>query len=104
MTKKSSPRQRAEAQRAVSLLVGAVMEEVIAGYSIGAIPWCQRFHPELVKELATIEGRANELAMDGNAEELKGVLASYRKHVQMMLIIFKAESEKEENAKKRSRF
>jgi len=86
---KKNARQRGEAQIEVAEISSVTFREIVAGYSTGAIHWCKRFRPEMVKELAIIEERVNELARKGDAEGVKEELARCRKHVQMMITAFK---------------
>ena len=66
-----------------------MLREIVLGYSTGAIHWCKRFRPEMVKELATIQEQVKELARKGDMEGVKEELARCRKHVQKMIVAFK---------------
>jgi hypothetical protein len=95
---KNATRQRrgisAEVPADVSALINTTLSEVLEGYASGAMQWCQRFRPDLVNGLATIEAYVNELAQAGDAEGVRGALARYRRHLEEMVKVFKAGSGK----------
>ena len=78
-----------EVSAEVSALVNTTLSEVLVGYTSGAMQWCQRFRPDLVNGLATIEAYVNELAKSGNVEGVREALARYRKHLDEMVRVFK---------------
>ena len=86
---KKATRQRKEAKTEVAEISSVMFREIVSRYSTGAIHWCKRFRPEMVKELAIIEERVNELARKGDVEGVKEELARCRKHVRKMITAFK---------------
>ena len=46
----------------ISALITTTLSEVLEGYTSGAMQWCQRFRPDLVNGLATIETYVNDLS------------------------------------------
>jgi len=90
---KKATRQRrgisAEVPADASALITTTLSEVLAGYTSGAMQWCQRFRPDLVNGLATIEAYVNELAKSGDVEGVREALARYRKHLDEMVRVFK---------------
>ncbi len=95
---KKSRRQRREVPAEVSVdvcaLIDTTLSEVLAGYTSGAMQWCQRFRPDLVNGLATIEAYVNELAQSGDVEDVREALTRYRAHIEVMVRAFKTESAK----------
>lgn len=80
-----------------SFMIDATLTEINEGWTAGAIEWFKRFHPEKLKELATIEGEINGMVMEGDVEGLKGALGGYRKHVEAMVELFKTEKDNSGN-------
>ncbi len=91
---KKTTRQRkglsAEVPADVSALINTTLSEVLEGYASGTMQWCQRFRPDLVNGLATVEAYVNQLAQAGDAEGVRGALAGYRRHLEEMVKVFKA--------------
>jgi len=92
MVKKTTRQRRgisAEVPADVSALITTTLSKVLDGYTSGAMQWCQRFRPDLVNGLATIEAYVNELAKSGDVEGVREALARYRKHLDEMVRVFK---------------
>ena len=86
-----------EVSAEVSALVNTTLSEVLVGYTSGAMQWCQRFRPDLVNGLATIETYVNDLSQAGDEEGVKEALSRYRAQVETMVKVFKARSGKTEH-------
>ncbi len=86
---KKATRQRKGGETEVTEISSVMFREIVPGYSTGAIHWCKRFRPEMVKELAAIQEQVKELARKGDMEGVKEELARCRKHVQKMIMAFK---------------
>ena len=98
--KKATRRRKeasAEVSAEVSALVNATLSEVLEGYTSGAMQWCQRFRPDLVNGLATIETYVNDLSQAGDVEGVKEALSRYRAQVETMVKVSKARSGKTED-------
>ncbi len=78
-------------------MITTTLSEVLAGYTSGAMQWCQRFRPDLVNGLATIETYVNDLSQAGDVEGVKEALSRYRAQVETMVKVFKARSGKTED-------
>ena len=100
MVKKATRQQRgksAEVSAEVSALITTTLSETLAEYTSGAMQWCQRFRPDLVNGLATIETYVNDLSQAGDEEGVKEALSRYRAQVETMVKVFKARSGKTED-------
>lgn len=80
-----------------SFLIEAMLTEIGEGWSAGVIEWVKRFHPEKLKELATIEGEINGMVSEGDIEKLREALTGYRKHFEAMVELFKTEKDNSGN-------
>jgi hypothetical protein len=100
MVKKTTRQRRgisAEVPADVSALITTTLSKVLDGYTSGAMQWCQRFRPDLVNGLATIETYVNDLSRAGDEEGVKEALSRYRAQVETMVKVFKARSGKTED-------
>ena len=100
MVKKTTRQRRgisAEVPADVSALITTTLSKVLDGYTSGAMQWCQRFRPDLVNGLATIETYVNDLSQAGDEEGVKEALSRYRVQVETMVKVFKARSGKTED-------
>jgi len=100
MVKKTTRQRRgisAEVPADVSALITTTLSKVLDGYTSGAMQWCQRFRPDLVNGLATIETYVNDLSQAGDVEGVKEALSRYRAQVETMVKVFKVRSGKTED-------
>ncbi len=94
---KKATRQRRGISAEVSALITTTLSEVLEGYTSGAMRWCQKFRPDLVNGLATIETYVNDLSQASDLEGVKEALSRYRAQVETMVKVFKARSGKTED-------
>jgi hypothetical protein len=87
-------RVRMENQDNHHALIDRTLQEINKEWESGALEWIRVSRPDKWGEMVTLEGRVNELALEGNLKGLREALDEYQRLILSLPREFKSPKEK----------